>query len=167
MAVAANFDSKFILQPFVLMRVATNQKKSDGANPWIMEQFLGVLYGGLVSYQFSQVLVKISLIYQYRRLFTTWAAQKKTFFLFIWMIIYGSASILLSVFHCWPISNFWSDPGRSGCAPLPAVSEFLTISNVVNNILIWCFPLFYIVPLKLPRRQDKRRLLVLFGAALL
>ena len=40
-AIAANFDSKFILQPFVLMRVATNQKKCRRCQPLDYGRVLG------------------------------------------------------------------------------------------------------------------------------
>lgn len=128
--------------------------------------FLGTLYGSLVTYQGAQVFVKVSVIFQYRRLFTTWQAQKTTFYLLVWMVVYGLGSILLSLLHCWPISNFWSTSIRTGCAPLTVVSVSLTIVNVITNFAVWVFPLLYIIPLRLARQQDKYRLIILFALGL-
>lgn len=131
-----------------------------------MPEFLGLLYASMVSYQIATVLVKVSIIFQYRRLFTTWNAQTNTFFLLCWMVLSGGGTSLLALFHCWPISNFWSTDLRGGCLSLEPVTYALTITNVVNNVIIWLFPFFYVIPLKLAGRK-KRNLLILFASGLL
>ncbi|KAK3336290.1 putative integral membrane protein [Cercophora scortea] len=117
-----------------------------------IENFLTALYVTVVSYSFTQMAVKFSILFQYRRIFQTQLAKRITVGLLVWFTAYGSVCLGTSIFTCWPIPKYWRDSIPGGCIDRSVLHYFLAAFNILNDFLLLFFPMPFLKKLQVNSR---------------
>ena len=111
-------------------------------------------------------MVKVSIILQYRRIFTTPGMQKATAVALVIIVAWGIACISMFSTICTPIQKLW-EPSRAGrCIPLLVAYYVPAAINTATDFGTWILPLPIIKRLQLPKRQ-KYILMFVFGLGFL
>jgi len=124
------------------------------------------LYGTILTYNFGMIVVKLSILCQYRRLFISrymkWAFWIATTF----VIAYGLDIIITSIIPCKPIRGFWDvtlEPqGLAKCLPRFTMWYINGSINIFTDVMIALIPLPEIRKLQMRMRQ-KVALTLLFS----
>ncbi|KAI8416955.1 hypothetical protein FOFC_03268 [Fusarium oxysporum] len=124
--------------------------------------YLQAFYASIVGFAVAMCIVKIAILFQYRRVFTVPVMQTITFYGLIFMFCWTVTSTFLTTLVCVPVAKFWDStiPGR--CLPVLTAWYVLAAFNLSTDIIVFCLPLPVIGGLKLPRRQ-KTMLLSVFS----
>ncbi|KAH0365841.1 hypothetical protein KCU65_g5793, partial [Aureobasidium melanogenum] len=117
-------------------------------------KFMQIQYTLVIQYPLCITAIKLSILYQYRRLFL----KHRDFILMtsvlIAMLIMWCCSVLLTgVFICTPIRKAWTPWLQGRCIDLVPFYYGMQIPNVVTDVLILLLPLREVQRLVLPRRQ--------------
>lgn len=116
---------------------------------------LKIQYTGAIQYPLCVLFTKLSILYQYRRLFPTNRDFKlSTSVLIAIMIMWATAVILVGINACTPIHKAWTPtplPGR--CINLVPFYYGMQIPNVITDLLILLMPFNEIRRLELPLKQ--------------
>jgi hypothetical protein len=97
-------------------------------------------------------IVKISFLYQYRRIFQTQTMQRVCFWAIIAVIIWAAIQVTLLGISCLPIA--FIVPITAGwCLDTLPVWYFSSAMSLATDILIFCIPLPSVIKLQLPVRQ--------------
>ncbi|KAE9364036.1 hypothetical protein N431DRAFT_475032 [Stipitochalara longipes BDJ] len=127
--------------------------------PADVEPGLKLLYTAILLYNASQILVKISLLLQYLRIFET-PQMKRVCYIALGIIsVYGLWAIASSIFTCIPIQAYWDTSIHGRC--FQSLTFWYTTSslNIVTDVAIFVLPLPILLKLQLPLRQ---RLILIF-----
>lgn len=110
-------------------------------------------YASIILYNIGLCVVKMSILLQYRRIFTYTLVQRLTA---IGLIFEGCWTITLSLvlpLSCIPVAAFW-DPSVSGrCIDSLTIWYVMAAINLVTDFLTFSMPLPVIKSLQLPNRQ--------------
>lgn len=129
-----------------------------GRHVWIMlpenyTPYMKAFYASVVVYNVATCVVKMSILLQYRRIFTGSVMQKLTM---AGLIFEGAWALTLSILLplvCNPVSNFW-DPNVPGkCLNQLAIWYVMASINLVSDFVIFSMPLPVIKNLQLPKKQ--------------
>ncbi|KAK3372727.1 hypothetical protein B0H63DRAFT_302890 [Podospora didyma] len=124
-------------------------------------EFLRSLYVTIVLYNANQLLVKLSLILQYKRVFQT--ASTKRFFLGLltFFTVYALIAMTLTIFTCWPIPYYWDESIEGGgkCLERDILHYTLAGFNIVIDFAILLIPLPFLRQLHIATRNK----LILLG----
>jgi len=112
--------------------------------PKELDKFLISLYVTIVSYNFTQMAVKFSILFQYRRIFQSQLAKRLTLIMLIWFSLFGTQAIMTSILMCVPVSNFWNHsptapPGK--CVEQFPLHFTQAVFNMCHDIILFIFPL--------------------------
>ena len=77
-----------------------------------------------------------------------------------YVILYALASIVATIFQCWPIERMWNRKVEGQCIDLTAFWYANATAYILGDIIILCLPMPVIRSLKLPRRQRYGLMLV-------
>ncbi|KAL0932704.1 uncharacterized protein CTRU02_211667 [Colletotrichum truncatum] len=105
-----------------------------------LQEFLRALYSTVVCYNFTQLCVKFSILFQYRRIFRTENAKKVITGLIIWLAVYAAFCLGISIFTCWPVAKYWNDQIEGGCIERSVVNYVIAGFNILNDIIILVLP---------------------------
>ncbi|KAK3330757.1 hypothetical protein B0H66DRAFT_74012 [Apodospora peruviana] len=106
-----------------------------------LQSFLIALYVTVLSYSFTQMMVKFSILFQYRRIFQTTLAKRISLGVMLWFIAYGSVCLGTSIFTCWPIRKYWNDEVEGGCIDRSVLHYFLAGFNILNDFILLFLPM--------------------------
>ncbi|KAH6675345.1 hypothetical protein F5X68DRAFT_246505 [Plectosphaerella plurivora] len=147
--------------------IGLESKFGLGSHTWEqpVEHFVPYMksfYASIVVYNVGMCLVKISILLQYRRIFSGRTMQTATLcgvlFLSAWAV---TLSFLLTLV-CIPVAKFWI-PGLPGkCLDFLTIWYIMASFNLTTDLIIFVMPLPVIRSLQLPRRQ-KIMLFAVFG----
>ncbi|KEQ59521.1 uncharacterized protein M437DRAFT_56656 [Aureobasidium melanogenum CBS 110374] len=117
-------------------------------------KFMQLQYTLVIQYPLCITAIKLSILFQYRRLFP----KHRDFLLMtsalIAMMIMWCCSVLLTgVFICTPIRKAWTPWLDGRCIDLVPFYYGMQIPNVVTDVLILLLPLREVQRLDLPRQQ--------------
>ncbi|KAG9599492.1 hypothetical protein KCU86_g1390, partial [Aureobasidium melanogenum] len=117
-------------------------------------EFMQIQYTLVIQYPLCITMIKLSILYQYRRLFPKHHDFKlMTSFLIAMMIMWCTSIVFTGVFICTPIRKA-STPWIEGeCIDLVPFYYGMQIPNVVTHPLILLLPLREVQRLDLPRQQ--------------
>ncbi|MCJ1284060.1 hypothetical protein MMC26_003391 [Xylographa opegraphella] len=108
-------------------------------------------------YAFGQVTVKISLLLLYRYLFTSKRLHLWINITIVFMLAWGVAVLMGSIFSCNPINAFWDFElqGTPGvyCINFQAFYISVAIPNLLTDVLILAMPIWQVWKLQLDRRS--------------
>ncbi|KAI0812924.1 hypothetical protein GGR55DRAFT_687821 [Xylaria sp. FL0064] len=92
----------------------------------LIELFISELF-----YTIGFIAIKLSIITLYRQLFPTRLMLFSTMLLAIFVILWGIALLLVTIFSCTPVHGFWDIDVPSKCVN----SKWFFIGNAIPNIL--------------------------------
>jgi hypothetical protein len=122
-------------------------------SPSDLIEILKIQYTGAIQYPLCVLFTKLSILYQYRRLFPNRDFKIMTDVLIAVMIMWCTAILLTGIFVCTPIRKAWSPliPGK--CISLVPFYYGMQIPNVMTDLLILLLPFNEIRRLDLPLNQ--------------
>lgn len=106
----------------------------------------------MVSYSFTHIAVKFSILLQYKRIFTERIAQRIFLGLLVWLTLYGLFCLLSSLITCVPIAKYWDDTIPGGCINRSNLHYALAGFNIANDIALLVVPLPFLRKLQIARR---------------
>lgn len=129
-----------------------------GRHVWIMlpenfTPYMKAFYASVVVYNVATCVVKMSILLQYRRIFTGSVMQKLTL---AGLIFEGAWAITLSILLplvCNPVSSFWDPKTPGKCLNQLAIWYVMASINLVSDFVIFSMPLPVIKNLQLPKKQ--------------
>jgi hypothetical protein len=109
-------------------------------------------------------LIKVSITWQYYRLFPTPITQWFLSIYLVLLIIWSLAALGTTVFACWPVDAFWDvlEGPKGGCLDRNINTYVSSSINLVTDLVLVIIPLVTLRHLRLPGRQ-KWILLTVFG----
>ena len=123
-------------------------------------------YSSIVLYNVAMCLVKISILLQYRRIFSSpvmqWITAGGVVFVAAWTVMIAFLLTLV----CMPVAKFWDSTIDGKCLNMLAIWYVMASFNLITDIALFVLPLPVIRSLHLPKRQ-KYILSLVFGLGLL
>ncbi|KAH8594252.1 hypothetical protein B0O99DRAFT_458955, partial [Bisporella sp. PMI_857] len=127
--------------------------------------YLKAFYASILLYNFALSLVKISILLQYRRIFTAPAMQKTCVFGLVVIICWAITQIFLNAMICIPVASFWDPTIQGKCIPFLPIWFTYAIFNIITDFSIFILPFPAIKSLHLPQKQ-KIILFIIFALGL-
>ncbi|KAI4726127.1 hypothetical protein E4T49_06056 [Aureobasidium sp. EXF-10728] len=118
-----------------------------------MTEFLKIQYTGAIQYPLCVTFTKLSILYQYRRLFPNHDFKLMTSFLIAIMVMWCIAVMFTGIFMCTPIDKLWNPEIHGKCISLVPFYYGMQIPNVVTDFCILVLPFREIQRLDLPKKQ--------------
>ncbi|KAJ5042794.1 uncharacterized protein L3040_004187 [Drepanopeziza brunnea f. sp. 'multigermtubi'] len=125
-------------------------------------KFLQCLWATIPTYNLALVLTKISIVFQYKRIFTARKIIRLCNIMIGILSVYGLWAVFGSTFMCLPVSNFWNTGISVGCMEKTAFWFSNAALNIATDILIFSIPMPLLKQLQLPKKQ-KIGLMFVFG----
>ena len=122
------------------------------------------LWGTIPCYNMSLSLTKLSITFQYMRIFTTPRIRRFCWIMVGILVVYGLWTVIGSALMCIPAQTFWraQDYPNGKCLD-QKIFWFTNASlNIATDVLIFAIPMPLLGALQLPKRQ-KIGLMVVFG----
>ncbi|EME88231.1 uncharacterized protein MYCFIDRAFT_110067, partial [Pseudocercospora fijiensis CIRAD86] len=124
---------------------------------------LKAFYVSIWVYNISMTCTKVSILFQYLRIFPHQRFRIVTWTLMAVIIVIGLYVFLTAVFSCWPIAFFWDHTIQGGkCLPRFAIWFVNSSLSIATDIATAVLPLPMINKLELPKRR-KRALMLVFA----
>ncbi|KAF9871050.1 integral membrane protein [Colletotrichum karsti] len=138
-----------------------------GSHSWVPPPedyvpYMKSFYSSIVVYNIAICLVKVSILFQYRRIFANEIMQKLTMYGLAFMLTWTFTLSILLPLVCYPVAKFWDDSIDGRCLNYLNIWYGMSGVNLVSDFIIFSMPIPVINSLQLPRRQ-KRMLLLVFG----
>ncbi|KAH6974034.1 hypothetical protein EDB80DRAFT_317367 [Ilyonectria destructans] len=116
-----------------------------------MEQ-LKYLYAAILLYNVGMNIVKISFLFQYRRIFQSSRVHKVCFWAIIGVVFWACLQAILLGISCLPMGILM--PGTADwCLDTLPVWYFSSAMSLATDVLIFCIPLPSVLKLQLPMKQ--------------
>lgn len=104
-------------------------------------------------YQTSLLVTKMSILFQYRRVFSTPRMRLACNLLIAFLAVYGTWTVLSAWANCVPLAKFW-DPSVPGfCFDKKALWFSNSAIHILTDLLILIYPMPVLKSLQLPRKQ--------------
>ncbi|PNS15544.1 hypothetical protein CAC42_803 [Sphaceloma murrayae] len=157
-----------------------NSDSTPGPTPSTFVLFFKYVYASIHLYNTSLSLIKLSILFQYRRLFPLSSVTRLITPLLIFVVLQYIFLVLINIFVCHPISYFWTSwagpvtnfLGKEEGTCLPIFPIFLASSllSVLTSLIVLLLPIPVILSSRLSSRFTRNRrisLILLFsvGAA--
>jgi len=124
--------------------------------------YLQSFYSSILVYNAALVGVKISILFQYRRIFAGTRMQRATLIALFILGAWGIALVTSLAMICLPIQALWDPNVHGQCMPFLPAFFAPAVINMVTDFGIFILPLPAIKSLQLPLRQ-KIMLFCIFG----
>ncbi|EXJ95388.1 hypothetical protein A1O1_00509 [Capronia coronata CBS 617.96] len=106
-----------------------------------------------VMYVTALMLVKISIVVSYLRVFPTTDFRRVMYALSVGIVCVWICSILVTIFQCHPVQGAWDFTLPRDCLPIVKFYYFTTAFSIFTDFLLCTLPLPVFWRLKLPSRQ--------------
>ena len=117
------------------------------------------LYVAILHYNVGMNIVKISFLFQYRRIFQSSRVHKVCCWVIIGVILWACVQATLLGTSCLPISILV--PSTAGwCLDTLPIWYFSSAMSIATDILIFCIPLPSVLKLQLPMKQKVMVILI-------
>ncbi|EMD66873.1 hypothetical protein COCSADRAFT_135290 [Bipolaris sorokiniana ND90Pr] len=121
--------------------------------PQQLTVFLKAVYITIPLYNVSLTFAKISVLFQYLRIFTTRNVKRICYVQLVIVIVYGLWATLSAIFFCIPIASFWDVNVKGKCLPNGLIWFTNAGINIATDIMIVIIPAPLIKRLQLSARQ--------------
>ncbi|PWY82518.1 hypothetical protein BO83DRAFT_423337 [Aspergillus eucalypticola CBS 122712] len=105
----------------------------------------------IVSYSYTVMVTKISILIFYRRLFRSRWLMACSWIIGIIVVMYNLAVILIAGLQCIPLSDLWT--GGSSCINTEPPFTGLAIINIFTDVAILTLPVKPVLSLRMPKAQ--------------
>ncbi len=123
-------------------------------------------YASIVVYSVAICFLKISILLQYRRIFTVPIMQKLTLIGLVFEVCWAITITFLLTLICIPVSSFWDITIEGRCLPQLTIWYLNAWINLATDFMVFTMPLPLISKLQL-RKPQKIMLLGVFGLGFL
>ncbi|KUI57320.1 hypothetical protein VP1G_04632 [Cytospora mali] len=149
------------------LAIGLETKWGLGRHIWIMQDedytpYMKSFYSSVITYNVAICVVKISIMIQYRRIFTGDILQKLTLIMLIFESCWATTLSILLPLVCTPVAAFWDKSVQGTCLDQLAIWYVMASINLVTDFVVFSIPLPVINSLQLPRKQ-KFMLMGVFG----
>ncbi|KAH7081140.1 hypothetical protein BKA63DRAFT_462019 [Paraphoma chrysanthemicola] len=126
-------------------------------------EILKFLYFSIFAYCTSLTLTKISILIQYRRIFSLRETRISIYVVMGICVAFGIESVITGLFTCIPVDAFWNLTKRptARCLNENALYYANASLNIVTDLLVALLPVRSIWGLQIPRRQKIALLIIL------
>ncbi|KPM36033.1 hypothetical protein AK830_g10531 [Neonectria ditissima] len=121
-------------------------------DPKLLSPFIQATVASVISYTVCHLAVKLSISIQCLRIFVTPAARRLFIGLIVFLSIYGTLCLLLSIITCWPVAKYWDDSIEGKCLDNRAMRYAFAGINIVNDIVLLIAPMPFLKGLQIARR---------------
>ncbi|KAL2853622.1 hypothetical protein BJX68DRAFT_265089 [Aspergillus pseudodeflectus] len=135
---------------------------SDELPADILQEQLKRLWVAIPMYNASLALTKISILFQYLRIFPGYRFRIICFIVMGVVILYSTWAIVSGFVNCVPVAKFWDRELPGTCLSFEAVWFFNASMNITTDLTLLVLPMPLISQLHLPKRQ-KFALLAVFA----
>ncbi|KAJ5380858.1 uncharacterized protein N7496_003286 [Penicillium cataractarum] len=104
-------------------------------------------------YQSSLITTKMSILLQYRRVFSTPKMRLACNLLIAFLAVYGTWTIVSAWANCVPLAKFWDPTVPGFCFNKEALWFSNSAIHILTDILILVYPMPVLRSLQLPKRQ--------------
>lgn len=125
----------------------------DGVDYEVLPNFLQALLATIVSYTVTHFSVKLSIVFQCKRIFTERRAQRLFLSLIIYLALYGLFCFFSTIMTCWPVQKYWDASIPGGCIDRSALHYAFAGVNIVNDIMLLVSPMPFLKSLHIARRS--------------
>ncbi|KAK7993561.1 Mitochondrial chaperone BCS1 [Apiospora arundinis] len=139
----------------------------DTIEPNARRMLLKAVWLGPAAWGLSSALCKLSIVWQYRRVFPTPGATRLCNYLMGILVVYGLFSLFGAVFRCWPVSSMWDLPlagvspeSTARCMDLGIFHYVSSGVNIFMDLVIFALPVPLIRRLQISVRQKWALMLV-------
>ena len=132
------------------MKVGLGEHTQDPEN---VPKFLKLLLATIALYHLVNQTCKLSILFQYKRVFHTPAMQRSVLVFLIWMSLYSLACLFTTVFTCVPLAKYWDDSAPGGCLNRTALQYCFAGLNIIHDFILLIMPLPFLKSLKIDRRS--------------
>lgn len=123
-------------------------------------------YSSIIVYNIAVCMTKISILLQYRRIFSNTMLRKIIICGLGFLTCWGVTLCFLLPLVCVPTAAFWDDSVDGFCLDSGTIWYVMAGVNVVTDFTLFTMPIPVISSLHLPKRQ-KAMLLVVFTLGVL
>ncbi|GAB1314624.1 hypothetical protein MFIFM68171_04834 [Madurella fahalii] len=146
--------------------IGLEAKYGLGRHVWMMPDenyfpYMKSFYSSIVVYNVAVCLTKISILLQYRRIFSNTMLRQIIFYGLCFLTCWGITLSILLPLVCVPTAAFWDDSVDGFCLDSATIWYVMAGVNVVTDFTIFTMPIPVISSLHLPARQ-KAMLLIVF-----
>lgn len=147
--------------------IGLESKYGLGRHAWMMPDenyipYMKSFYSSIIVYNVAVCLTKISILLQYRRIFSNTVLRKVILFGLGFLICWGVTLCFLLPLVCVPVARFWDPENVDGfCLNSGTIWYVMAGVNVVTDFAVFSMPIPVISSLHLPARQ-KAMLLIVF-----
>jgi hypothetical protein len=136
------------------------------STPASIRRFFQAVYVFLICYNFSITLAKYSLIYFYRRIFSTSNFKMPLLVVAALAMAWLVACTAATVFSCNPVSGYWEIDKPSKCIDERAFYIGQTVSNMLLDVTLMAIPMSAIARLHMSRAH-RAGVVGIFGLGIL
>ncbi|KAL2853280.1 hypothetical protein BJY01DRAFT_259308 [Aspergillus pseudoustus] len=135
---------------------------SDELPRHILKEQLKHLWAAIPMYNASLALTKISILFQYLRIFPSYRFCIICYIVLGVVILYSTWAIVSGFVNCVPVAKFWDREMPGTCLSFEALWFFNASMNITTDLTLLVLPMPLISKLHLPKRQ-KMALLAVFA----
>jgi hypothetical protein len=123
-------------------------------------------YSSIAVYNVAVCLTKISILLQYKRIFSNTILKKIIIFGLCFLTCWGITLSFLLPMVCMPVAAFWDPNVKGFCLDNATIWYVMAGVNVVTDFAVFTMPIPVISSLQLPKKQ-KAMLLIVFTLGIL
>ncbi|KAL2830779.1 hypothetical protein BDW59DRAFT_14043 [Aspergillus cavernicola] len=118
-----------------------------------LKQQLKRLWVAIPMYNTSLAFTKISILFQYLRIFPSYRFRRICYLVMGVVILYSAWAIVSGFVNCVPVAKFWDREISGTCLSFEAVWFFNASMNIATDLALLVLPMPLISQLHLPRMQ--------------
>jgi hypothetical protein len=100
----------------------------------------------------TQLMVKFSILTQYKRVFSTETSRKIFISLLIYLTVYALFCLGSSILTCVPVAKYWDDTIPGGCINRSNLHYGIAAVNILNDFILLCIPAPFLRKLQITKR---------------
>ncbi|KAF2496535.1 hypothetical protein BU16DRAFT_537710 [Lophium mytilinum] len=118
-----------------------------------LEDITVLVYTNNALYQTAINLIKCSIVVQFLRIFTGPVPTRICHGILLLLLIAACWGVFGGIFLCIPIRKYWHPDFKGHCMNSHAYWYSAAGLNIMNDFIVWLFPMPFIKQLRLPTRQ--------------
>lgn len=115
--------------------------------------YMQSFYCSVITYNVAICIVKVSIMLQYRRIFTSDHMQRLTLVMLTFESCWATTLAILLPLVCLPVGAFWDKSIEGKCLDQLVIWYVMASINLITDCIVFSMPLPVIKSLQLPRKQ--------------
>ncbi|KAJ5690385.1 hypothetical protein N7462_004777 [Penicillium macrosclerotiorum] len=139
---------------------------SDRLSTSVLQNQLKCLWAAIPMYNASLAFTKISILFQYLRIFPARSFRLACYIVMGVVITYSTWAIVSGYVNCVPVAKFWNHDLPGHCLSFEVIWFFNASMNIVTDVTLLLLPMPLLFKLQLPKMQ-KLALMGVFAIGIL